>query len=198
MFDARLIQSPVIEIPENLSTESMKSFSFAARFVRAMRGCVALAAVLLLASGSASAATPPPTANYVAIPTAVNTTAVIPVSVAVDSHGNIFYLDIFGSCPGVSELAASNGVVSTSTVVSCLPMPSGAETYANQQDVAVDNAGNVYVADDSTVYKVALDSNGKISSSSVASTLITKTGSQEFVAVAVDASGNLYIGDEVG
>jgi len=192
MHITRLIEIPVIETPANLSTKSMKRFSFAARFVRAMRGCLALAAVLLIASGRASAATPV-TANYVATPTAVNTTAVQPSSMAVDGHGNIFYLDAKGSCPqGVSELAATNGVVNTSTTATCL----FSSTLSGGVGIAVDTVGDVYVATGIYVYEIALDSNGKISSSSAVTTVVNAdaSGGYFLLSVAVDASGNLYMG----
>jgi trimeric autotransporter adhesin len=124
----------------------------------------------------------------------------LPPSVAVDSAGNLYIPD-----PGTNRvLKLSNGVISTvagngKAGYSGDNGPAGLAELYDPGSVAVDSAGNLYIAEGSRVRKV---SNGIIttvagngtSGSSGDGGPATSAQLSPF-AVAVDSAGNLYIAD---
>ena len=128
-----------------------------------------------------------------------------PTGVAVDAHGNVYVADTGNNL--VREIVASSGVVSATSTVITLNQ-SGAAAFDHPEGVAVDAAGNVYVAD--TLRNEIREIEATGGSVSASSTVVTLAGDlnagcvngdgsgAEFDApdgVAVDASGNLYVAD---
>jgi trimeric autotransporter adhesin len=128
----------------------------------------------------------------------------LPFAVAVDSAGNLYVAE-FGASR-VSKIAAGGGVsVFAGNGVAGFGGDGGPATSAmlkNPQAVAVDTAGNVYIGDTGnnrvrvvaggTIRTVAGNGLGGYDRDGVAAAG-TQVGNP--VAVAVDASGNVYIGD---
>ena len=127
----------------------------------------------------------------------------VPIGVAVDGAGNVYVADNLNHT--IRKITAS-GLVST--LAGLAASPGGADGAGNlarfhyPRGVAVDNAGNVYVADteNHTIRKITSD--GQVST---LAGLAGSTGSADgtgsaarFTApsgVAVDGSGNVYVGD---
>jgi sugar lactone lactonase YvrE len=124
-----------------------------------------------------------------------------PDGVAVDTSGNVYVADKFNQC---IRKVTSSGVVSTlagSGVQGFADGPATSAQFNVPYSVAVDTSGNVYVADFDN-YRIR-----KVTSSGVVSTL-AGSGARGFAdgpatsaqfnypgGVAVDASGNVYVGD---
>ena len=128
-----------------------------------------------------------------------------PTGVAVDAHGNVYVADTSNSL--VREIVASGGLVSSGSSVITLNQ-SGAAAFDHPEGVAIDAAGNVYVAD--TLRNEIREIEATGGSVSASSTIVTLAGNlnagcldgdgptAEFDApdgVAVDAAGNLYVAD---
>ncbi len=119
-------------------------------------------------------------------------------SIAVDAAGNLFLLD--GLTPRV--LKVSNGVVTTFAGNGTYGFsgdngPATAAQFGGDPDdggpfgIAVDSAGNVYIADTSNA-RVRKVSNGIITTVAGGSTAIPLTGP---ASVTVDSAGALYVSD---
>jgi len=91
-----------------------------------------------------------------------------------------------GSIPGVISTVAGNGTQGSSGDGG----PASSAQLSGIAGIAVDSAGNLYIADYSAIRKVSPD--GVISTVIGASGGLTRP-----IEVAVDAAGNLYIGDEI-
>jgi len=111
-----------------------------------------------------------------------------PVGIAVDSGGNVYIADsvndtirVITPAGTVTTLAGSPGVAGASD-------GSGSSArFSDPQGIAVDSAGNVYVADTGN------DSVRRISPSGVTTTLAT--GFNAPSGVVADASGNVFVSD---
>jgi NHL repeat len=124
-----------------------------------------------------------------------------PVGVAIDTSGTLYVADIFND---VVRRVTTGGVVSTfagSGISGWADGPAATAQFNSPSGVAVDAAGNVFVADLNN-HRIR-----KITSSGVVSTL-AGTGNQGFVngpgavaefdnpyGLAVDASGNVYVAE---
>jgi sugar lactone lactonase YvrE len=128
-----------------------------------------------------------------------------PTGVAVDAHGNVYVADTDNDL--VREIVATGGVVSSSSAVVTLNQSGGA-LFDRPEGVAVDSAGNVYVADTfRNEIREIVATGGSVSASSQVVTLAggVSTGCVDGdglgaafdgpTGVAVDASGNLYVAD---
>jgi DNA-binding beta-propeller fold protein YncE len=107
--------------------------------------------------------------------------------VAVDTSGNVYFVDSSNGSGSVKEFVAAGGYVTVKSLGGGFIVPQG---------VAVDASGNVYVADEGTgtVMKIPLNC---VTSSCV----ITLGGGFTFfqpAAVAVDGSGNVFVADLFG
>jgi sugar lactone lactonase YvrE len=127
-----------------------------------------------------------------------------PLGVAVDSSGNLYIADYYG---WIRKVSAQTGVISTIAGNGSIGYSGdgGAATAAqfyNPVGVAVDSAGNVYVAD-SDNGAVRMISNGIITTIAGNGTLSYSgdggpASQAQFSAisgVAVDAQGNIYVAD---
>ena len=118
-----------------------------------------------------------------------------PFSMAIDGAGNLFALVSNAGTAQIEEFpvlsAGSPSTYGTPSVVGYMPV-SGT---ASPQALAVDQAGNLYVADhqsgsNSAIYRISLAGNASQSQMTVA------TGLNNPVALAVDGSGNIYAADQ--
>ena len=131
-----------------------------------------------------------------------------PVSVAVDGAGNLYIADYYNA--RIRKVTAATGTISTvaGTGTAAFAGDGGSATAASlngPNDVAVDAAGNLYIADElsNRIRKVTADT-GYIST--VAGTgsagfsgdggLATSAALNSPAGVAVDAAGNLYIAEQ--
>lgn len=116
-----------------------------------------------------------------------------PWGVAVDSNGNLYVLDFYSG--GVFEILAVNGKIPNSPEVRNL-----ASSVSGRIGVAVNGAGNVYVADGQVV-KELLAVNGSIPAEptivSISSpfNFNTGTGFNDLNGICVDGNGNLFVTD---
>jgi len=110
---------------------------------------------------------------------------------AVDQTGNVFFVNSGAATIGELAVTAA-GTPSTYAATSISYAP--ASGTAAPQAVAVDKAGNLYVADyqsgGSSIYRLSLAPNTLQYQTTVA------TGLQNPVSLAVDASGNVYVADK--
>lgn len=113
-----------------------------------------------------------------------------PNGVAVDAAGNVYVADTYNN---LIRKVTSAGAVSTFA-------GTGGGTFSFPSGVAVDSSGNVYVADSNSGL-IRLISGGQVTTfagASMSSLLDGPATSVSFswpVGVAVDASGNVYVGD---
>jgi polygalacturonase/sugar lactone lactonase YvrE len=120
-----------------------------------------------------------------------------PSQIAVDQLGDVFAVG--SGTPSIDELKVSGAPASagapatfTSTTISYTTVNSGTPA---PQGIAVDSAGNLYVADkqgstENTVYRITPESNPALQQVTVA------TGFTNPVSLAVDNSGNVFVADK--
>jgi len=119
------------------------------------------------------------------------------VGIAVDSVGNVYIPDLYHyqldkiSPAGVLSVVAGNGSFGAPQ-----PGPATESPLGEVSSVAIDAADNLYIADRDVVEKVTPDGELSIAASladvSYAGSSLNVMGGE----IAVDGSGNLYIGDE--
>jgi sugar lactone lactonase YvrE len=181
---------------------------------RTSRLAAALAAAAVagtLAAGPAFASPGPIITEYagnetLAPPTpgpATSSSVGVPAGIAVDSAGNIYLADQYNN---EIEKVSSNGTLSiiagNGTAGAPVPGPATSSPLSNPQGVAVDGAGNVYIADsaNNVVEKVTPDGNlsiiaGNGSQGAPVAGPATSSPLSGLTDVAVDSAGNLYIAD---
>jgi sugar lactone lactonase YvrE len=130
-----------------------------------------------------------------------------PYGVAVDSAGNIYITEIYGN--RVRKVSAASGVISTiagngEALYYGEGVPSEEAVLNSPQDVAVDSAGNIYIAD-SLNHRIR-----KVSASSGIITTIAGNGNSGYngegsatsaelndpAGLAIDSAGNVYIAEQ--
>lgn len=124
-----------------------------------------------------------------------------PNGVAVDAAGNVYVADTYNNL--IRKVTPTGAVSTLSGVIGATTLTDGpvaTATFSKPSGVAVDAAGNVYVAD-SLVGRIRLISGGQVTTfagTSMSSLLDGPATSVSFswpVGVAVDAAGNVYVGD---
>ncbi len=127
-----------------------------------------------------------------------------PAGVAVDTVGNVYVAD---SRNGTIRMIATNGIVST---LAGNPRKSGGldgigtgVLFSDPQGVAVDNAGNVYVADTFNNTIRLMTTNGVVTTQAGRAGQVGQTGGLGYNArfnfpsgVALDGSGAFYVADQ--
>jgi sugar lactone lactonase YvrE len=125
-----------------------------------------------------------------------------PDDVAVDAAGNLYVADYGNNLirkittAGVVTTLAGNGTIGANNG------PGATASFSGPSGVAVDNAGNVYVADagNNLIRKIAPDGTVSTLAGTVAAVDTSNTVTSEPLfsspsGVAVDASGNVYVAD---
>lgn len=131
-----------------------------------------------------------------------SSTFAYPYGITVASNGNIYVAD---SGNNAIRVVTSSGSVSTLAGTGVAGSADGAgsvATFNNPSDVAVDSAGNVYVADTGNSTIRMITPGGTVSTlSGIAGTTGSNNGAEASATynhpqgIAIDASGNLYIAD---
>ena len=121
----------------------------------------------------------------------------LPTGVAVDGAGNVYVADYNNHA--VKEIVAGTGGAGAGTVNSGSTVIALGSGFSYPEGVAVDGAGNVYVADngDNEVKEIVAGTGsagvGKVNSSSTVN--ILGSGFRYPEGVAVDGAGNVYVAD---
>jgi sugar lactone lactonase YvrE len=115
-----------------------------------------------------------------------------PSQIAVDGAGNIYAVSTATST--IEELALTTAGTPSSYTLKSIAYPGCASCTSAPQAIAVDQAGNLYVADyqssGASVYRLSLAAGAVVQQMTVASALADP------VSLAVDASGNVFVADK--
>jgi sugar lactone lactonase YvrE len=126
---------------------------------------------------------------------------------AVDSHDNLFLLDVVNgtvrrvdAATGIISRVAGNGVTPTATGDGDSAL---AATFTPPRSVAIDTAGNIYIGETGDVRKVSVNTGlitriagGGATTPPAGSSIAATTAKINFVAgLAFDSAGNLFISD---
>ncbi len=117
------------------------------------------------------------------------------VSMAVDASGDIYYADTSGA---LWELAVTTaGTATTSATYSSAPVSFG-HGYQSVVGVAIDHAGNLYVADGgaSTIFEIPYETTGSSAALNPSDQFIVATGVSISNTPAVGGTGTLYFADQ--
>lgn len=131
--------------------------------------------------------------TYLQVMTPVGSGFSTPYGTAVDGNGNVYVADYTNLA--VYEIVASGGVVSNTSTVVALPVPSGG--YSQPVGVAVDKNGDVFVGDAGTanaVYEIVAV-NGSVNAGSMVNKLpgLPVYGYPNDLVVDVDGNGDLFV-----
>ncbi len=120
---------------------------------------------------------------------------------AVDSAGNLYIVDANNSV--IREVSASTGIISTFDPAAVGNTCGGTVCFSQTTGVAIDSAGNVYISQIGYILKwvpstgilTVVAGNGSTSNVTDNPTPATNTSLGSNVALALDATGNIYIAD---
>ncbi len=125
-----------------------------------------------------------------------------PRRIAIDAHDNIFVADRFNNKIRKIDPQANVTTLAGNGVASSVDGPGASATFNYPMGVAVDAAGNVYVADTGshTIRKIDTNANvttfaGKRSKSGSADGVGTEAMFYTPTDIAIDKAGNLYVAD---
>src|SRR5437667_102570 len=148
---------------------------------------LAVVVLCLSALGEFAPSAEAQTAHFSGAVTTLSSTGT-PFGVAVDRNGNVFFVDELQA--RVKEIVAVNGSIPASN-----PTINTLGVFVSPTGVAVDGAGNDFVADQNGRVQEIVAVNGTIPASNpTINTLGSGLGNP--VALAVDVAGNLFVADQ--
>ena len=138
---------------------------------------------------------------------ATNAQITYPIGIVSDTHGNLFFTDAYANNNRIRKMA-TNGIITTVSGTNSAGFsgdggPASAAQLNNPTAVAVDNWGNLFVADTGNNRIRKIDTNGIITTIAGTSTAgYSGDGGAATIAslkgphgVTVDAAGNCYVAD---
>ncbi len=130
-------------------------------------------------------------------PSPVNSDYVNATGIAVDGHGNLYVAD--AGAAQVDEVEAGTGGAAAGTVSGSSTVVTVGSGFTKPTGVAVDGMGDVFVADAGAgkVFEIEAGTGGAATGTvnSGSTVMAVGAGFSQPSAVAVDASGNVYVGD---